>query len=159
MAHMVRKVTKRLVKLFVRFTPGIKLRPKLLRWVGYPIGDPVAIGEDLIIVDTEDQVPMVRVGNRVGIAQRVTLITASGVPYSKVRSVFGATVGPIVIEDDVWIGAGVIILPNITVGQGAVVGAGAVVTKNVPPWTVVAGVPARPIKRICEDGTLVDLRA
>jgi acetyltransferase-like isoleucine patch superfamily enzyme len=46
------------------------------------------------------------------------------------------------------IGAGVIILPNITIGEFAVVGAGAVVTKDVPSYTVVAGVPAKPIKKI-----------
>jgi tetrahydrodipicolinate N-succinyltransferase len=50
---------------------------------------------------------------------------------------------PVIMEDDVWLGAGVIILSGIRIGQGAVVGAGAVVTKDVPPNTIVAGVPAR----------------
>jgi acetyltransferase-like isoleucine patch superfamily enzyme len=54
-------------------------------------------------------------------------------------------VRPVVLEDDVWLGAGVIILSGVRVGQGAVVGAGAVVTKDVAPNTIVAGVPARPI--------------
>lgn len=52
----------------------------------------------------------------------------------------------VVIEDDVWIAARAIILPGITVGKGAVVAAGAVVTKDVAPYTVVGGVPARLIK-------------
>ena len=52
----------------------------------------------------------------------------------------------IVVEDDVWIGAGAFIGPGVTVGQGAVIGARAVVTKNVQPWKVVAGNPARIIK-------------
>lgn len=61
-------------------------------------------------------------------------------------------------KDDAWIGAGSIILPGVTIGEGAVVGAGAVVTKDVPPYTVVVGVPARPIKRIdLEAGRLVPL--
>lgn len=63
----------------------------------------------------------------------------------------GITAQGIVIEDDVWLGAGVIITDGVRVGKGAVVAAGAVVTKDVPPHTVVAGVPARPVKTI--DGT------
>jgi acetyltransferase-like isoleucine patch superfamily enzyme len=52
----------------------------------------------------------------------------------------------VVVGEDVWIGAGCVILPGVTIGDGAVVAAGAVVTKDVPPFTVVAGVPARRIK-------------
>lgn len=52
----------------------------------------------------------------------------------------------VVIEDDVWIGGGVIILPGVRIGRGSIVGAGSVVTKDVAPYTVVVGVPARRIK-------------
>ena len=55
---------------------------------------------------------------------------------------------PIRICDKVWIGMNAIILKGVTVGEGAVVAAGAVVTKDVPPWTVVAGNPARVVKHI-----------
>lgn len=60
----------------------------------------------------------------------------------------GITAEGIVIEDDVWIGAGAIITDGVRVGAGAVVAAGAVVTANVPPHTVVGGVPARVLKDI-----------
>jgi acetyltransferase-like isoleucine patch superfamily enzyme len=60
----------------------------------------------------------------------------------------GITAQGIIIEDDVWLGAGVIITDGVKVGKGAVVAAGAVVTKDVPPHTVVGGVPAKPIKTI-----------
>lgn len=60
----------------------------------------------------------------------------------------GITAEGIVIEDDVWLGAGAVITDGVRVGQGAVVAAGAVVTKDVPPHTVVGGVPARVIKEI-----------
>lgn len=60
---------------------------------------------------------------------------------------------PIAVEDEVWIGAGAIILPGVTIGKGAVVMSGAVVSKEVAAGTVVGGVPARLIKRIdIEDG-------
>ena len=55
---------------------------------------------------------------------------------------------PIVIKDDAWIGMNVIILKGVTIGQGAIVGAGSVVTKNVPDWCVVAGNPARVVKSL-----------
>ena len=55
---------------------------------------------------------------------------------------------PIKICDDAWIGMNVIILKGITVGEGAIVGAGSVVTKDVPAWTVVAGNPARVVKEL-----------
>lgn len=56
--------------------------------------------------------------------------------------------GGVKIKDDVWIGAGAIILSGVTIGECSVIGAGAVVTKDVEPYTVVAGVPARKIKDI-----------
>lgn len=58
----------------------------------------------------------------------------------------GHSFGKIIIEDDVWIGANAVILPNVTIGKGAIIAAGAVVTKDVPPYSIVAGVPAKTIK-------------
>jgi acetyltransferase-like isoleucine patch superfamily enzyme len=63
----------------------------------------------------------------------------------------GITAEGIVVEDDVWLGAGAIITDGVKIGKGAVVAAGAVVTQDVPPHTVVAGIPARLIKTIESD--------
>jgi acetyltransferase-like isoleucine patch superfamily enzyme len=60
----------------------------------------------------------------------------------------GITAQGIAIEDDVWVGSGAIVTDGVRIGRGAVVAAGAVVTRDVPPHTVVAGVPARPVKTI-----------
>ena len=57
---------------------------------------------------------------------------------------------PIVVGDHVWIGMNAIILPGVTIGRGAVIAAGAVVSKDVPPMTVVGGVPAKPLRQVTE---------
>ena len=93
----------------------------------------------------------IRIGSRVLIAANVTITTREH-PVELPR--WGVTKdAPIVIEDDVWIGAGAVLLPGVTIGKGAVVAAGAVVTASVDPFTVVAGVPARPIKTIATPTT------
>lgn len=68
----------------------------------------------------------------------------------------GITAQGIAIEDDVWLGAGAIVTDGIRIGKGAVIAAGAVVTKDVPPHTVVGGIPAKPIKMI--DGSANERR-
>lgn len=67
--------------------------------------------------------------------------------------------GDIVIGNDVWIGYEAVILSGVTIGDGAVIGGRAVVTKDVPPYTVVGGVPARPIKKRCPQDTIDALLA
>ena len=58
----------------------------------------------------------------------------------------GSEVRPVVVEDDVWIGTRVIVLPGCTIGKGAIIGAGAVVTKDVPEYAIVGGSPAKVIR-------------
>ena len=88
----------------------------------------------------------ITIGNDVFIGPKVNLITINHDLNPENRS---ATYGrPIVIEDKVWIGINSTILPGVHIGYGAIVGAGSVVTKDVPPMTVVAGNPARFIKEI-----------
>ena len=67
--------------------------------------------------------------------------------------------GDIVLGNDVWIGYEAVILSGVTIGDGAIVGARAVVTKDVPPYTIVAGVPARPIRKRFDEETIAKLQA
>lgn len=84
----------------------------------------------------------VRIGNHVSVSIGCRLLTLSHDPQSAEFAPLGAE---IVIEDFSWIGAFAMILPGVHVGRGAVVAAGAVVTRSVPPYTIVAGVPARAV--------------
>lgn len=87
----------------------------------------------------------ITIGNNVNISNNVSMWTGQhdyNDPYF--RSVPGRR-GPIIIQDRAWIGPNVTILHSVTIGEGAVVAAGAVVTKDVPPYTIVGGIPAKVI--------------
>jgi putative colanic acid biosynthesis acetyltransferase WcaF len=77
------------------------------------------------------------------VSQRAYLCTAT---HDYTRADFPLYSMPITIEASVWIAAGVFVAPGTRIGEGAVIGAYSVVTKDVPPWTVSAGNPCRPIK-------------
>ena len=107
------------------------------------IGDRVFIGRSCDFVCSTNIV----IGNDCFIASNTTL-NDTGHEYSKhtVIKKQPLTTGKIIIEDDVWIGTSCVILQGVTIGKGAVVGAGSVVNKNIPSYEVWAGVPARFIK-------------
>lgn len=92
----------------------------------------------------------ITIGDRVYTAPLVQLLAVNHVFADPNRSFVdqGITAEGIVVEDDVWVGAGAIITDGVRIGRGAVVAAGAVVTEDVPPHTVAGGVPARVLKRI-----------
>lgn len=94
----------------------------------------------------------ITIGDRVYTAPQVQLLAVNHVFSDRTRPMVeqGITCEGIVVEDDVWIGAGAIITDGVRVGRGAVVAAGAVVTQDVPPYTVVGGAPAKVLKTIGE---------
>jgi acetyltransferase-like isoleucine patch superfamily enzyme len=107
----------------------------------------VYIGEDLIIASMiSEKTCNLTIGDRVAIGPRTTLILSSDANWSNLMLTIKPIRGEIILEKDCWIGAGAIILPNITIGESAIVGAGAVVTKDVNASEIVVGVPAKKIK-------------
>lgn len=108
----------------------------------YPAG--ISIGKDTIIGEktTLDGRAKLSIGDHVDIASEVMIYNAE---HDINDSHFQATQAPVTIEDYVFIGPRAIILPGVTVGRGAVIGAGAVVTKDVAAFTIVGGVPAKVI--------------
>jgi acetyltransferase-like isoleucine patch superfamily enzyme len=143
------KIKKKLLKLIAKDLPGNGLRIVLFRWCGYEIGKDVYVGEDLIIIDDLSSARLsLNIGDRVAISPRVTLVMHTQPNNSRVSPYVNSHTGSITIEADAWIGTGSVILPNVTIGEGAVVGANSVVTSNVAPYTVVGGVPAHFIKPV-----------
>lgn len=110
----------------------------------------IRVGENFIgnfnltILDEAD----VTIGDNVFIGPNTSLCTIIHAlePAERNRGTMRAL--PVTVGDNVWIAANVVVLPGVTIGEGAVIGAGSVVTKDVPPFTLVAGNPARPIRPI-----------
>jgi maltose O-acetyltransferase len=115
-----------------------------LKLCGFTVGDKVYIGEDLIVASiiSEESCNLI-IGDRVAIGPRVTLILSSDANWSRLMEKIKPIKSTVILQDDCWIGAGVIIMPGITIGKSAIVGSGAVVTKNVPDNEVVVGIPAK----------------
>lgn len=128
---------------------GLWIEPPLYAAYGSTtrFGSGVYVNFGLTLVDDVEIV----VGDRVMFAPHVTVTTTGHPVHPQLRANGSQFSAPVHIEDDVWIGAGATILPGITVGRGSVVAAGAVVTGNVPPMSVAAGVPARVVRSITED--------
>ena len=108
------------------------------------IGDHTRVGLHNTIIGP------ITIGSHVNLAQGIT-VTALNHNFSDSEKRIdeqGVSTTPVVIEDDVWIGANAVVLPGVRIGNHSVIAAGAVVTKDVPPHSIVAGVPAKVIKKI-----------
>lgn len=115
-------------------------------------GSNVHIGEgffgnvNLTFVDDVE----IRIGNGVMIAPSVTLTTTGHPVHPSRRVDFARFSEPIVIEDKVWIGSNAVVLPGVRIGYGSVIGAGSVVTHDIPPMTVAVGAPCRVTRPITD---------
>ena len=117
------------------------------------IGEQSSVGFDTLIYN----LGRVYVGRRVTISQRAHLC---GGTHDFCDPTMPLVKSPITIEDDAWVCADAFVGPGVTIGAGAVVGARAVVTKDVPPWAIVAGNPAREIGKremVCSESASHDL--
>lgn len=153
-----------LVMSLPRYSPCLYLKTVFLRLAGARVGKRVVIypgvwitpGRNLVLgndVDLAKDVIIttaggVYIGDRTLVGYRTQILSANhripriGEPFP----VSGDDYRPVTVHHDVWIGAGCILLPGVTVNEGAVVAAGSVVTKEVPANAVVAGVPAKVVR-------------
>jgi acetyltransferase-like isoleucine patch superfamily enzyme len=134
----------RLLSTLARILPGARsVRVRLHRARGVQLGERVFIGTDALIETS--QPGRVSIGSDVVIGMRSTIVAH----FREVGSSDDPTKYTVIIEDEVYIGPGVIILPGVTIGRGAVITAGSVVTRSIPARTMARGNPAQPIAH-CE---------
>lgn len=114
------------------------------RFSAVTLEDDVSLAKDVVMVAAGG----IHIGARSMVGYRSTILSVNHIiPSGRGSMRFsGALNQNVAIENDVWVGAHVVILPGVKIGEGAIVGAGAVVTKDVLPFHVVGGVPARTIK-------------
>jgi maltose O-acetyltransferase len=133
-------------ELLGEFRPGAKICPPFRCDYGYQttFGERSFANFGLIILD----VATVTIGDDVQIGPNVQLLTATHPLEAQLRRDKWESASPIVIGDNVWLGGGTIVCPGVTVGANTVVGAGSVVTRDLPAGVLAAGAPARVVRTL-----------
>lgn len=140
-------------ELLERILGSVGERTVLLSPFHAGFGSRVHIGDDffgnvnLTFVDDVE----IRIGDGVMIAPGVTLTTTGHPIHPDLREDFRRFSEPIVIEDKVWIGSNAVVLPGVRIGYGSVIGAGSVVSRDIPPMSVAVGVPCRVVRPITDE--------
>jgi putative colanic acid biosynthesis acetyltransferase WcaF len=143
-SHRVRNFVYRRFGLRLAKQSALHWRARFFAPEGVEIGPHTTIGNDAFLDGRQG----LKIGSCVNIAGEVRIYTLE---HDLDDPLFAGKGGPVVIEDYVAIGTRVLILPGVTIGRGAAVASGAVVTKNVDPYAVVGGVPARFIRERSRD--------
>jgi maltose O-acetyltransferase len=142
--HLIGHIPSHHIRRFFYRLAGIKIGKGSTIHMYARFYDPrnIQIGEDTIIGEFSvlDGRAKLKIGSHVAVASEVMIYNSE---HNINDKNFKAINEKVIIEDYVFIGARVIILPNVTIGRGAVVAAGAVVTKDIPPFAIVGGVPAK----------------
>ena len=132
-----------------RFSLGQKSVIESYSCINNAVGD-VVIGDHTRIGLHNTIIGPVTIGSHVNLAQGITVTALNHNFEAPERRIDeqGVSTQQVIIGDDIWIGANAVVLPGVTIGNHCVIAAGAVVTKDVPPHSLVAGVPAKIIKQI-----------
>lgn len=138
--HYVRRFFYRFFGMKIGSGSTIHTGARFYNVANISIGEDTIIGEQ-VVLDGRDKLV---IGNHVDFATQVMVYNAE---HDLEDKDFKAVTAPVVIEDYVFVGPRAIILPGVKIGKGAVVAAGAVVSKDVEPFTVVGGVPAKLIRK------------
>lgn len=135
-----------LTELLGAFGAGSEIRPPLYCDYGYQtrLGRRSFANFGLVVLD----VAAVTIGDDVQIGPYVQLLTATHPIEAQARRDKWESAAPVTLEDNVWLGGGVIVCPGVTIGANTVVGAGSVVTRDLPADVLAVGSPARVVRRI-----------
>lgn len=141
-------------KFFAMYFPDARVRKLYWSTLNVRMGEGTFANPGLAVVNNMSEECSIDIGDYVSIAPNVVIVTDSApnnsklicrIPYVRDRLIQQRSVK---IEDEVWLGAGVIILPGVVIGKGAIIGAGAVVTTDVPPFSIAVGAPARVVRTL-----------
>lgn len=138
-----------LKQLFAQVGRDVYIEPPIRMSYGcnVHVGDHFYANFNLVIVDDVD----VYIGNYVMFAPNVTISVTGHPVHPELRPYGDQFSAPVHIGDRVWVGSNVVILPGVTIGENSVIGAGSVVTKDIPPNVVAAGSPCRVMRPITEE--------
>ena len=129
------------------FVPFKGWRATMYRWSGVRIGKRVYIGHDMLFDRAFPE--QITIGDDTAIGDRCTITAHGCIPtQTPLKEIYPLTVKPVNIGSRVWIMPNVTIIYGVTIGDEAVIATGAVVTRDVPPRTLVAGIPAKVIKQL-----------
>jgi acetyltransferase-like isoleucine patch superfamily enzyme len=140
------------IKRYFLLIQGGKIGKRITYYPGIKIGyaKKLKIGNDVdlawgVIITAQGGV---EIGDRTLIGYRTQILSANHIIPENHKQIFrsGHVLSKVIIENDVWIGANCVILPGVKIGEGAVIAAGSVVTKDVEPFFIVGGIPAKQIK-------------
>ena len=141
------KLIGRLLRILAWISPVYQFRCSLLRKCGVKVGRNVYIGF-LVMVDGEYP-EYIEIGDEASVGPGVTIMAhSSASPFHQRMGLYGEGPKKVKIGRGAWLAAGSVILPGATIGEGAIVTAGSVVSRDVPPYTIVGGHPARAIKKL-----------
>ena len=151
--NIAKKFFRRICRSIAKIVFPNNFRVALLWMAGVKIGEEVVVNEGFTLACEVGYEENLLIEDRVAFGPNTIVILTSDPNFSKLRKlkeIYPSVEvrGRVHIKHDAWIGAGCIIQPNVTIGEFSIIGAGSVVTKAVPPFTIVAGVPAKILKSI-----------
>lgn len=144
---MLFKPLNKILHLLMRHIPCNAVRVTILKLLGANIQGKVTISQEFFVFDA-GRTDLLSIDDGVGIGPRVTIVINSDPYPSPLQKIYPKKTLPVSIRKGAWIGAGAIVLPGVTIGEFSVIAAGAVVVKGVPAYSVVAGVPARVVRKL-----------
>ncbi|MBN1797186.1 MAG: acyltransferase [Spirochaetales bacterium] len=146
---LCKKLPNKIIRWIGVHHPDNRIRKVFYQITGIDIGEGTVINQNFLVSDSFKR--LLKIGKRVAISPNVTIIcdsnpNNSNMQHNKYVKNKLICQKPVVINDDVWIGSNVVILPGVTIGASSIIGAGSVVTKDVKNNTICAGVPAKAIR-------------
>ncbi len=143
--YTFRKAIRYVIEKIAHICPSKSVRSTLYRACGLNIGNDVYIGDNVLFDRAFPQ--MITIKDHAAVGDRCIITAHAHIPTeTPLKKIYPRTIKPVVIEEGAWIMPNVTIICGVTIGKEAVVATGAIVTKDVPPHTLVAGVPAQVVK-------------